>query len=78
MSSIRILDIVKPDLKGIRDLIASELRLIRKRDPIEARRRLKRFQAGMASLEANLNHNLFYGNAGGGGLAHLLGRTNGE
>lgn len=70
---MRILDIAKPDLRDVRDGIAAELRVIRKRDPAEAKRRLKRFQAGMAAMEAALNHNLLYGNSGGGSLQGLLG-----
>jgi len=69
---MRILDIVKYDLRDVRDLIASDLKDIRKRDRLEARHRLKHFQTGMASLEASLNYNLMYGNSNGGGLADLL------
>lgn len=68
-----ILNIVKPDLRDVRDHIAAELRTIRKSDRAEAVRRLKYFQAGMAKLEANLNHNIFHGSSGGGGLATLIG-----
>ncbi len=69
---MRILDIVKPDLRDIRNQIARDIRAIRKTDPDQARRRLKRFQAGMAATEAALNYNLMHGSSGGG-LANLLG-----
>jgi hypothetical protein len=63
---MRILDIVKPDLEGVRSDIARQLRTIRKSNPEEARRRLKRFQLGMAEMEASLNYNLYHGGTGGG------------
>ena len=57
---MKILNIVKPDLRDIRDQVASKLKLIRKSDPLEARRRLKRFHAGLEITEANLRHNMLH------------------
>ena len=69
---MRILDIVKPDLRDVRNQLASDLKRFRKDDPTKALLALKRFQAGMKVMEANLNKNLFYSQATRGGLSDLL------
>lgn len=59
--NLMILDILKPDLKEIRDDLAISLRKIRKTDRAMACALLARWRLGVALTERALQDNLYYG-----------------